>query len=62
MLDNDEKLKKREKLNEIDSPVKAPADFTSPDELYKELIQRIKKYHPSTDISMIEKAYSIICV
>ncbi|MCC8061479.1 MAG: bifunctional (p)ppGpp synthetase/guanosine-3',5'-bis(diphosphate) 3'-pyrophosphohydrolase [Clostridiales bacterium] len=36
-----------------------PADFTSPEELYQELIARIRKYHPSDDISMIEKAYRI---
>lgn len=39
--------------------VKSPADFTSPEELYKELIDSIKKYHPSDDISMVEKAYKI---
>lgn len=39
--------------------VKAPADYQNPDELYNSLIARIRKYHPSTDVSMIEKAYSI---
>ena len=39
--------------------MKTMADFTSPDILYKELIDSVKKYHPSTDISMIEKAYHI---
>ena len=34
-------------------------DFTSPEILYDELIASVKKYHPSTDISMIEKAYKI---
>jgi GTP pyrophosphokinase len=34
-------------------------DFVDPEELYKELISRIRKYHPNTDISMIEKAYHI---
>ena len=32
-------------------------DFTSPEVLYNELIASIKKYHPSTDITMIQKAY-----
>ena len=36
-----------------------PADFTAPEELYEKLITMIKKYHPSDDISMIEKAYKI---
>ena len=31
----------------------------NPDELYRELIARVKKYHPSDDISMIEKAYHV---
>ena len=34
-------------------------DFTAPEDLFKQLIARIKKYHPSTDISQIEKAYKI---
>lgn len=36
-----------------------PEDFTAPEELYKKLITMIRKYHPSDDISMIEKAYQI---
>ena len=34
-------------------------EFTDPDKLYQELIRRVQKYHPSDDISQIEKAYSI---
>ena len=34
-------------------------DFTAPEDLYAQLIARVKKYHPSTDISQIEKAYNI---
>ncbi|MCB6201173.1 RelA/SpoT family protein [Extibacter muris] len=37
--------------------VKAPGDYEEPDQLYDMLIARIRKYHPSTDVSMIEKAY-----
>ena len=36
-----------------------PEDFTSPDDIYKVLIEKIKEYHPSDDFSMIEKAYHI---
>lgn len=36
-----------------------PADFTSPEELYEALIREIKKYHPSSDLSDIERAYKI---
>lgn len=34
-------------------------DFIEPEELYKELIGSIRKYHPSTDITQVEKAYQI---
>lgn len=34
-------------------------DFVSPDVLYEELIRCVRKYHPSDDISMIEKAFRI---
>ena len=39
--------------------VKAPEDYQDPDQLYQALVARVRKYHPSTDISMIEKAYRI---
>ena len=34
-------------------------DFESPEKLYEELISIVRKYHPSDDISLIKKAYSI---
>ena len=34
-------------------------DYQNPDELYDELISKLRKYHPSDDISMIDKAYGI---
>lgn len=36
-----------------------PEDFTEPEVLYQKLIKMIQKYHPSDDISQIEKAYRI---
>ncbi len=39
--------------------VKAPGDYENPDQLYDMLIARIRKYHPSADVSMIEKAYAL---
>jgi len=39
--------------------VKTMQDFTSPEVLYQELLDAVDKYHPSDDISMIEKAYRI---
>ena len=32
-------------------------EHTSPEELYQDLISHVQKYHPSDDISLIEKAY-----
>ncbi len=43
----------------MDIELENPADFTSPEELYKDLICSIRKYHPSDDISLIEKAYRV---
>ena len=39
--------------------VKAPEDYQDPEELYRALVARVRKYHPSADISMIEKAYRL---
>ena len=39
--------------------VKAPEDYQDPKALYKKLIRRVRKYHPSDDISMIEKAFNL---
>ncbi len=35
------------------------SDFVEPEELHRELIERIRKYHPNADITMVEKAYDI---
>ena len=34
-----------------------PADYTAPEDLYRELKKRVLLYHPSDDMTMIEKAY-----
>ena len=39
--------------------IRPTKDFESPEKLYDELISSVRKYHPSTDISLIEKAYRI---
>ena len=33
--------------------------YDSPEDLYRELIQKVRKYHPSDDITMIESAYRL---
>ena len=50
---------KKKRIEETEKSVKAMEDFTSPEKLYDELIASVRKYHPSDDISMIEKAYQI---
>ena len=50
---------KLESVKKADAAVKSMNDFTSPEVLYKELITSVRKYHPSADISMIEKAYAV---
>ena len=52
-----EDMEKLESVKKADAAVKSMHDFTSPEVLYNELIASIKKYHPSTDITMIQKAY-----
>ncbi|MCD8221618.1 MAG: bifunctional (p)ppGpp synthetase/guanosine-3',5'-bis(diphosphate) 3'-pyrophosphohydrolase [Clostridiales bacterium] len=43
----------------MDTELEKPDDFTRPEVLYQELIDKIRQYHPSDDISMIEKAYQV---
>ena len=48
-----------DKLKNIEAELEAPADFTSPEILYEDLVRSIKKYHPSDNLTMVEKAYQI---
>ena len=56
-LSQDEKLKRE--IAEVDAGLKHMESFLTPEQLYEELIRSVKKYHPSTDLSMIRKAYEI---
>ena len=51
-----EEQEKLESVKKADAAVKSMHDFTSPEVLYNELITSIRKYHPSTDITLIQKA------
>lgn len=42
-----------------DGRIEAIQEFQSPEKLYRDLILRVKKYHPSDDITLIEKAYHV---
>ncbi len=51
-----------EEKNEVifdDGKISESQEFVNPEELYQDLISRVRKYHPSDDISMIEKAYKV---
>ena len=50
---------KSEHLNMDVERIHVSEEYISPEELYDQLIKAIRKYHPSDDISMIEKAYKL---
>lgn len=54
-----EQVSKEDVISGIDAGVKHMEDFTCPEILHEELISSIKKYHPSADVSLVEKAYSL---
>lgn len=45
--------------NSLKKEISKPDDFTPPEKLYSQLLDTIRKYHPSSDVSLIEKAYTI---
>lgn len=52
-------LEEQEEIAMQTEHIKPTKEFVSPESLYDELIASVKRYHPSTDISLIEKAYKI---
>ncbi len=55
-----EQIEKAEKeFHSMEGNIRETQDFEEPQKLYAELIESVRKYHPSTNISMIEKAYRI---
>ncbi len=62
MLMEDKKNIQFEKQQETEvqaDHIKPTKEFVSPESLYDELIASVRRYHPSTDISLIDKAYRI---
>ena len=49
----------KQKLKRTQKEISKPEDFTDPEVLYDKLITTIREYHPSTDLSMVEKAYKL---
>ena len=54
----DEKLKKE--IAEVDASLRTMDDFVAPEELYQELLRSVRKYHPSTNLDVIGKAYQTV--
>ena len=50
---------KKQKVEALDASLKSMEDFSSPEDLYDEMIRRVKSYNPNADIEKIHKAYSI---
>ncbi len=58
----DEVLKQNKETGDFklvmdDGRIESLGEFISPEELFEDLINRVRRYHPSDDISLIEKAY-----
>ena len=54
-----EEKENKQVKNEVvfdDGRIEAIQEFQRPEQLYRDLIFRVRKYHPSDDISLIEKA------
>lgn len=58
-MNNTENTTKLEEIKKVEASVKKMEDFTDPEKLHQELLAGIRKYHPSADLSMIEKAYQV---
>ena len=41
-----------------DGRIEAMKEFVSPEELFRDLIDRVHKYHPSDEVSLIEKEFT----
>ena len=59
MQTKEKKVKGMASIMNKERDLSTPKDFTPPEELYRILIDKVLEYHPSTDITMIEKAYKI---
>ena len=58
-MDEKERTQLQKHNMEEKMPFATPKDFTSVEELHDLLMKTIRNYHPSTDLSMVEKAYQV---
>ena len=57
-MDRDELLSWEERISAPNRGIIKTSDFSEPGEIYLELIHRIRRYHPNTDIEIIQRAYN----
>lgn len=57
-MDRDELLRWEESITSPNRGIISTKDFSDPEDIYLALVARIRKYHPNTDLSMIDKAYN----
>ena len=55
----EEKTTVKSELVIDDGRIETIQEFQSPEQLYRDLVLRVQKYHPSDDITLIEKAYHV---
>ena len=61
-MEEDKKIveeKMKQNVADVEASVKKMEDFTSPTELYRTLVEGGKRYHPSDDLTLIDKAYRV---
>ena len=58
-MEEDRKVVEKKDVVQMDTGVRKMEDFTSPAELYRTLVEGVKRYHPSDDLTMIAKAYQV---
>lgn len=56
-MDKDELLRWEESITSPNRGIISTTDFSDPEDIYLALVARIRRYHPNTDLSMIDKAY-----
>ncbi len=52
-------LEENNKIVIEDGKMEPVREYGGPEDLYQDLIFRVRKYHPSDDIRLIEKAYKL---
>lgn len=50
---------KENEVGHASNDISAPAHFTNPEVLYKQLMDTVRNYHPSSNLSEIERAYQV---